>query len=147
MLYNYAKYSYTCILLCMIYIMLPINFIWYSYKKNVNKHYKWLILQLKNLNFTVLYIQLRQVLIIILHILNTHSDYEENVLRNQYCFIKSLLTWDDAKVRCVIYKIICISQLQIMFIYHAKLFPKNRFGSIIHISPYHLKFIKKKLKP
>lgn len=93
--------------------------------KNVNKDYKWLILQLKNLNFTVLYIQLRQVLIIILHILNTHSDYEENVLRNQYCFIKSLLTWDDAKVRCDIYKIICISQLQIMFIYHAKLFPKN----------------------
>lgn len=104
-------------------------------------------LQLKSLKFNVFYIQFRQVLIIILHILNVHSDYEENVLRNQYCFIKSLLTWDDAKVRFVIYKIIRISQLQIMLVYHAKLLPKNRFGSIIHISPYHLKFIKKKLKP
>lgn len=32
------------------------------------------------------------------------SYYEENVLRNQYCFIKSSMTWDDAKKKCQSFK-------------------------------------------
>lgn len=35
--------------------------------------------------------------------INVHSDYEENSFKNQYCFIETSLTWNDAKVRCVLY--------------------------------------------
>lgn len=34
------------------------------------------------------------------------SDHEENVTKNQYCFIKSSFNWKNAKVLCILFKLI-----------------------------------------
>lgn len=69
-------------------------------------NWKWILLNislhLNCLKFIVLQIQFRYIVTNVLFI-NVHSDYEENSFKNQYCFIETSLTWNDAKVRCVLY--------------------------------------------
>lgn len=65
-------------------------------------------------------IQFRYIVTNVLYI-NVHPDYEENSLKNQYCFIETSLNWNDAKVRCVLYSNnLPISFFQI-FIHHLHL--------------------------
>lgn len=59
-------------------------------------------LHLNRLKFIVLKIQFTYIVTNVLYI-NVHSDFEDNSLKNQYCFVETSLTWNDAKVRCVLY--------------------------------------------